>query len=54
MCDLNEWTPSPGYYNVKSNFVKKTAQRIETTKNNENETVEKVVEYIPWDQPGLR
>jgi len=29
MNQLNEWTPAPGYYDMKSDFVKKESAKIQ-------------------------
>lgn len=54
MNDLPEWTPGPGAYEVKTDFVKKEAQKVTYVTNEEKQTEEVIVKYVPWDQPGLR
>ena len=39
MNDLPEWTPGPGTYPFKSDFVKKEASRLENETNSKGEEV---------------
>ena len=54
MCELPEWTPGPGAYDLKTDFVKKEASKAQFVTNEKGETEEVITNYVPWDQAGLR